>query len=336
MDKILLFEQWNAVNEVGDSGAKAFKWKPFKNVSKTMKQAVDNLLAKTKDGEHTNQLFEYFFKNDDGIEYVCSFSGWVQNTASDAKNLFTGEVNPARAYDSSFNVSFNLAEDYFANVEVETNLNEMFRVMATVTEIAFNFLEECEKSGYPVKNINVVAKGDNEKLFGNDTRRGRIYLAYIKKQIKRLKTKSKYTAMRSSSSGKDKDGNTIHGDIIKIKLGDWKGANIIEKVDMKRVEDFADDKLDPVDVEFTKHFFDRLARVEHDKEISDAELIGFFKRLSKKKKQFDKFMKQYDEFVVKDERTDINIPFKAKVDQIIAKTIMRKKDFKTSDPEYDI
>jgi hypothetical protein len=47
-------------------------------------------------------------------------------------------------------------------------------------------------------------------------------------------------------------------------------------------------------------------------------------------------MKQYDEFVIKDDRTDINIPFKAKVDQIIAKTIMRKDDFKTSDPEYKI
>lgn len=111
---------------------------------------------------------------------------------------------------------------------------------------------------------------------------------------------------------------------------------VSEKVNMKKVEDFADDKLDPVDVEFTKHFFDRLTRIEHDKEISDAELIGFFKRLAKKKKQFDRFMQQYDEFVVKDDRTEINIPFKSKVDKIIAKTIMRKKDFKTSDPEYDI
>ena len=109
-----------------------------------------------------------------------------------------------------------------------------------------------------------------------------------------------------------------------------------EKVDLDRVEKYADDILDPVDVEFTKHFFDRLTRDEHDKEITDAELIGFFKRLAKKQKQFDKFMKQYDEFVIKDNRTDINIPFKAKVDQIIAKTIMRKGDFKTSDPEYKI
>ena len=112
--------------------------------------------------------------------------------------------------------------------------------------------------------------------------------------------------------------------------------DLLEKVNLKRVEDFADDKMNPVDVTFTKHFFDRLTRMEHDKEITDAELIGFFKRLAKKKKEFEKFMNQYDEFVVKDDRTDINIPFKSKVDQIIAKTIMRKDDFKTSDAKYNI
>lgn len=111
---------------------------------------------------------------------------------------------------------------------------------------------------------------------------------------------------------------------------------LVERVNLDRVEKYADDILDPIDVEFTKHFFDRLTRAEHNKEITDAELIGFFKRLAKRKKQFNEFMKQYDEFVVKDKRTKINIPFKSRVDQIIAKTIMRKNDFKTSNAKYKI
>ena len=110
--------------------------------------------------------------------------------------------------------------------------------------------------------------------------------------------------------------------------------DLLERVNMDRIEDYADDVLDPTDVEFTRHFFDRLTRVEHDKDITDAELIGFFKRLAKKKKQFDSFMKQYDEFIVKDKRTDLNIPFVKRVNQIIAKTIMRKKDFISSNPAY--
>lgn len=107
-----------------------------------------------------------------------------------------------------------------------------------------------------------------------------------------------------------------------------------EAVDIDKVEKYADKVMDPIDVEFTKHFYDQLTRAEHSKEITDAELIGFFKRLAKKKKDFDKFKQDYDQFVAKDNRSQINIPFKNKVDQIIAKTIMRKDDFKTSNAEY--
>lgn len=111
---------------------------------------------------------------------------------------------------------------------------------------------------------------------------------------------------------------------------------ISEKVNLKRVENYADDVLAPIDIEFTKHFFDRLTRAEHKKEITDAELIGFFKRLAKNKKQLNQFLQKYDEIVIKDDRTDLNIPFKNKIDQLIAKTIMRKSDFKTSNPKFKI
>ena len=105
---------------------------------------------------------------------------------------------------------------------------------------------------------------------------------------------------------------------------------ISEKIDIDRVEFFADKFLEPIDVEFTKHFMDQLTRPEHAKEVTDDELINFFKRLSMNKRAFANFMKKWDQFVITDKQTQINIPFKSKVDQIIAKTIMRKKDFKTS------
>jgi len=70
------------------------------------------------------------------------------------------------------------------------------------------------------------------------------------------------------------------------------------------------------------------------KEISPAELTGFFKRLAKNKKKFLEFIKQYNEFVVKDKRTGINIPFIVQANKLIAKTIMRKDDFKSSTPVY--
>ena len=50
------------------------------------------------------------------------------------------------------------------------------------------------------------------------------------------------------------------------------------------------------------------------------------------KKHFKDFLEKYREIVVKDKRTNINIPFVKTVNKLIAKTIMRKPDFKTSSP----
>jgi len=107
--------------------------------------------------------------------------------------------------------------------------------------------------------------------------------------------------------------------------------------DVDAVEDFADKKLDPVDVDLTSdHFFDRLNDPRNKKEISGAELIGFFKRLSKRKKEFIEFLRQYKELVVTDDRTNINIPFMKLANKAIAKTVMRKPDFQTSNPQLSL
>ena len=111
--------------------------------------------------------------------------------------------------------------------------------------------------------------------------------------------------------------------------------NEIPMGDLKKIDKFADKQLNPVDVVLTgKHFFDRLNDPRNGKEVSNAELIGFFKRLGKKKKEFVNFLNQYNQVVAKDNRTNLNIPFMKQANKVIAKTIMRKDDFKTSDPEY--
>ena len=85
-----------------------------------------------------------------------------------------------------------------------------------------------------------------------------------------------------------------------------------------------------------QHFFDRLNDPRNGKEISGAELVGFFKRLGKKKKQFVDFLNQYNQIVAVDDRTSLNIPFMKQANKAIAKTVMRKKDFKTSNKKLDI
>lgn len=116
----------------------------------------------------------------------------------------------------------------------------------------------------------------------------------------------------------------------------------ISKSELDAIEKYADNlfaKLG-IDIEFTKHFLDRANDERNKKPITVPELIGMFKRLHKKHgKPLSKIDRDFDA-VVKDFNNDINVPFAIDVTQdgidMYAKTIMRKKDFKTSTPVYKL
>jgi hypothetical protein len=124
---------------------------------------------------------------------------------------------------------------------------------------------------------------------------------------------------------------------LKMNKIDESTINEIPMGDLEKIDTFADKQLNPLDIVLTgRHFFDRLNDPRNGKEISNAELIGFFKRLSKKKKEFVEFLQTYNTLVATDDKTNINIPFMKQSNKAIAKTIMRKKDFKTPDKKLDI
>jgi hypothetical protein len=106
----------------------------------------------------------------------------------------------------------------------------------------------------------------------------------------------------------------------------------LSQSNLDSVERYADRELDPADIEFSNHFFDRVNDTRNGKEISEPELTGFFKRLGRHKKQFIDFLEKYNQIVVKDDRSNINIPFVKMANKVIAKTVMRKGDFQTNSP----
>lgn len=150
--------------------------------------------------------------------------------------------------------------------------------------------------------------------------------------------KNKKTVVKNI--GKDEHGMpTINGRKVvnfrTLKEGVYVKLDEIPMSDLQKIDTYADKQLNPVDVVLTdKHFFDRLQDTRNKKEITQAELIGFFKRLGKNKKKFVDFLNKYGQIVAKDNRTKLNIPFMKRANQVIAKTVMRKDNFKTSSPEY--
>ena len=113
--------------------------------------------------------------------------------------------------------------------------------------------------------------------------------------------------------------------------------------DLKEIERYADKLFAAVgiDVEFTKHFHDRANDPRNDKPITTEELLGIFKRTYKKYGKRIRKLNPGAQGVIKDMRADINMPFVINIDKngmldLVAKTVMRKKNFKTSNMELPI
>ena len=116
---------------------------------------------------------------------------------------------------------------------------------------------------------------------------------------------------------------------------DLQAQKEITKTDLDQLEKYADRLFGAVgiDVEFTRHFLDRVNDERNKKQITTAELTRLFKQSFKK---YGKKIAQLGpdaEAVLNDMRTDVNMPFALNLKggelELVAKTIMRKKNFQT-------
>ena len=113
----------------------------------------------------------------------------------------------------------------------------------------------------------------------------------------------------------------------------------ITKSDLDQVERYADKVFSSlgIDVEFTKHFMDRVNDARNMSQISASELVRLFKQTYKEYGKKISKMPDDAEAVINDMKTDINMPFilnyKNNEIELVAKTVMRKKGFMTSDPK---
>jgi len=111
----------------------------------------------------------------------------------------------------------------------------------------------------------------------------------------------------------------------------------VSQREINDLEKFADrllNKLD-VDIEFTKHFADRVNDKRNKPGIAIEELQSLFKKMAANK---GKKIKKHgnSEAILKDMQSDLNLPvvvnWKNGEFEVVNKTIMRKKAFKSPDP----
>lgn len=120
--------------------------------------------------------------------------------------------------------------------------------------------------------------------------------------------------------------------------------NPVTQADIDQLEVFADRLFAKVgiDVEFTRHFLDRVNDERNIKQITMSELTRLFKQEYKRWGKPIARLGPDAEAVMKDMATDINLPFALRWDHknneldLIAKTVMRKANFKTSNQEFAV
>ena len=113
----------------------------------------------------------------------------------------------------------------------------------------------------------------------------------------------------------------------------------ISQSELQSVERFADAlwKKLGINVDFSKHFLERVNDERNGKPISAGELVRIFK---KEYEQYGKEIADSDnhEAVMKDLLTKINLPFvltdRYDHRELVAKTVMRKDNFLNRDHEY--
>ena len=95
-----------------------------------------------------------------------------------------------------------------------------------------------------------------------------------------------------------------------------------------------------IDVEFTRHFHDRVNDRRNGKPINTAELLRIYKQIYKKYGKPISKLSNGVNILLKDMSTDINVPvvlsWNGKELEMRAKTIMRKKNFKSRTKKYSI
>lgn len=121
-------------------------------------------------------------------------------------------------------------------------------------------------------------------------------------------------------------------------------AKEITDKDLKEIERYADSlfKAVGVDVSFTKHFLDRVNDARNIKQITQDELTQLFRKTFKMYGTRIPKLGPDAEAVINDMQTNINMPFVLKWDSrsqeldLVAKTIMRKKNFMTPDKKLSV
>ena len=186
MKYLRLFEEH--INEIGDASAKPFKVKgpSPKQVLKDMLSTQENRKDSPIDWLDPDRVIKWTFSGDKGIDYEMEIAWTVKKRI--AIRLKPGKRKTARKLEMKMNIGFYAKSNDEDDRERTTNLHEQYRVLATVVDTAISVINEVTKD-FIINEIYIIPKADEGEEESINNRRGRFYLAYLKKAIRKINDK---------------------------------------------------------------------------------------------------------------------------------------------------
>jgi len=190
MKPIKLFEEFHEetqmINEIGE-GTKSFPWKQtgFTKVETWTSELaqVDRALSVTTWQDFSSAI-KYQFSSDNATYYANIGGAWAKNVS-----MMFGR-KPGAKPPHKFNLILIIAFDVEGRDDTPiTNFGEQFRVLTTVTEIAEKVVKDLSEYDWiKITEIRIAPKLEDseEGVPISQSKRGRLYLEYIKKQGKKL------------------------------------------------------------------------------------------------------------------------------------------------------
>jgi len=177
----MTFRNWtDSLNEIGDASAKVYPYTSTTTPKEIVNQA-DKFFSTPRSDTFYYEKVLFNFKTDKADYRVTAHTRLEKQTYIN----FGDDPNfkPGPPYKTTISLGFTTE----GNEEEEaTNLNEQFSVLSTITNIVIDFIEQLNKAGGNVTAVFVPPKGDDVKDSKVDSKRGRLYAAYIKKNLSKI------------------------------------------------------------------------------------------------------------------------------------------------------
>ena len=198
------------LKEIGDASAKPLIWTSKGDIT-ALAQQFASVIDNQKNYRNWAGTINFGYEaQSDSATYNISIEAMGRKRMS---LMLPGMQKPKKVgpqYDMEVWISFTVNDS-----DEDTNLNEQYRVMATLIACVQDFISKVSNI-FSIKEINILPKSDTGPDAEFDSKRGRLYLAYVKRNINKLP--GKWTAYA------DEDG-------ISIRNGSWEGGNIVAKTD---------------------------------------------------------------------------------------------------------